>query len=191
MDATEAPTLQDLHVAGVAQKAGRPFLIALNKWDLIAEEGTAAKELVEKVRGRMRFATYAPIATVSARTGARVDKLFGQLAAIREQSGREISTGRLNHWLQRSAAAHRPPARRGGKELKLSYAVQQGIHPPSFVIFTNASEPPHFSYRRYLENSLRERFGLDLTPVVIAYREKPRRARGSATPPRRPRKQSV
>ena len=191
MDATDAPTLQDLHVAGVAQKAGRPFLVALNKWDLIATEDTTGSELVETVRGRMRFAPYAPITTVSARTGTRVEKLFAQLAAIREQSGRQISTGRLNHWLQRATAAHRPPARRGGKELKLSYAVQQGTHPPSFVIFTNAKEPPHFSYRRYLDNSLRERFGLDLTPVAVSYREKPRRARGSATPLRRPRKQPV
>ncbi len=191
MDCTEAPTLQDLHVAGVAIKSGRPFLVALNKWDLIAEGKSQGDVLIEKVRSRLRFAPWAPIVTLSARTGERVERLFGLLTAIRDQSGLRITTGRLNNWLQRSVAAHRPPARRGGKEMKFSYAAQQGIHPPSFVIFTNSGDPPHFSYKRYLDNSLRSRFGLDLTPVVVIYREKPRRAGRSSTPRRRPRKQPV
>ena len=121
MDATEAPTLQDLHVAGVAQKAARPFMVALNKWDLMEAGEPEAAALIQKVRGRLRFAPYAPILPVSALTGARVERLFGQLAAIRDQSGRRITTGRLNQWLQRSVTAHRSSgtAGRQGDEVRL------------------------------------------------------------------------
>jgi len=194
MDATEAPTQQDLHVAGVARDAGRPFMVLLNKWDLIEarrhDEGLVAdpEELIARVRGRLKFAPHAPILTISALTGLRVGRILPTVDRISLQAGRRLTTGRLNNWLRRAVSAHRPPAVKG-RDLKLYYMAQRGSNPPAFVIFTNTADPPHFSYRRYLENGLRETFELSLTPVKIEYRERPRRTappKGSSKkPPKR------
>ncbi len=179
MDCTDAPTLQDLHVAGIAQQEARPFAVLLNKWDLVEPEASEeARALIDRVRGRLRFAPYAPIVSVSALTGLRLGRIFPLIDSIHEQASRWVATAGLNRWLQESVAAHPPPGVRG-RRLKFFYIAQKGISPPTFVAFTSSAEPPHFSYRRYLENSLRERFGFALTPVALAYRERPRAARAS------------
>jgi len=181
MDATEAPTLQDLHVAGVARDAGRPLMVLLNKWDILEsrrrDEGAIAdpEELIARVRGRLRFAPHAPILTISALSGLRVGRILPTVDRIHAQATRKIPTGRLNNWLRRAVAAHRPPSVRG-REVKLYYMAQRGLNPPAFVVFANMADPPHFSYRRYLENGLREAFELTLTPVIVEYRERPRRS---------------
>ncbi|HEY3175715.1 MAG TPA: ribosome biogenesis GTPase Der [Candidatus Polarisedimenticolia bacterium] len=190
MDAMEAPTLQDLHVAGIAHEASRPFMVLLNKWDLVAERPpdrspTVDPEgLIERVKGRLRFAPWAPVLAISARTALRVNRILPAVEEIYAQATSRLGTGKLNAWLERAVAAHRPPAIRG-RELRFFYVSQKGTNPPSLVIFTNNASPPHFSYQRYLENSIRERFGLTRTPVLIQYRERPRRARSSAARPAR------
>src|SRR5262249_27666108 len=151
--------------------------------------GADAEEVMEQVRRRLKFAPFAPMLGVSARTGARVAKILPLVDAIHEQSSRQLSTGRLNNWLRGAVSGHRPPAV-AGRDLKLFYIAQKGTRPPAFVVFTNLARPPHFSYQRYLENSLRSRFGLDRTPVVLEYRERPRRAKGSGPSPKSSRRRT-
>ncbi|HLF06376.1 MAG TPA: ribosome biogenesis GTPase Der [Thermoplasmata archaeon] len=186
MDATEAPTLQDLHVAGIAHEASRPFMVLLNKWDLVGERrpdrspDVDPEGLIERVRGRLRFAPWAPVLAISALTKLRVNRILPAVEEIHAQATQRLGTGKLNAWLLKAVEAHRPPAIRG-RDLRFFYVSQKGTNPPSLVIFTNNATPPHFSYQRYLENSIRERFGLTRTPVLIQYRERPRRTRASGT----------
>lgn len=189
MDSTEAPTMQDLHVAGVANESMRPFMVLLNKWDL-AGNTTQGEDLVDRVKGRLRFAPFAPLLTISARTGFRVGKILGLVDKVHAQATRRFTTGRLNNWLTRAVVKHAPPSV-GGGELKLYYMVQTAKNPPSFLIFTNRVKPPHFSYRRYIENSLRETFSLSMSPVLVRYRKRPRDARNPSAVPTRPRRRRV
>ena len=126
--------------------------------------------------------------TISAQTGLRTERILPAVDEVHAQAGIRLSTGKLNTWLRRAITAHRPPAA-GGREFKFFYAAQKGSNPPSFVLFTSSPNPPHFSYQRYLENTLREHFGLTRTPVGIEYRQRPRAARPSvAFKPRRRRR---
>ncbi|HET6372849.1 MAG TPA: GTP-binding protein, partial [Candidatus Polarisedimenticolia bacterium] len=182
-DATDAPTQQDLHVAGLAIEEGRPFAVLLNKWDLLTAgerppEMADPDQLVTRVRGRLKFAPHAPILTLSALTGLHVSRVLPLVDAIHAQATRTLTTGRLNTWLRSAVTKHRAPAVRG-KDLKFYYIAQKASNPPAFLLFTNQSHPPHFSYQRYLENSLRETFDLTLTPVILSYRERPRQKGGS------------
>ena len=184
MDATESPTLQDLHVAGIARESLRPFIVLLNKWDIVTERSATRggivdpEELIERVKGRLKFAPWAPVLTISALTGLHADRILPAVDEVRAQSGTRLTTGKLNNWLRRAVTAHRPPAA-GGREYRFFYAAQKGTNPPSFVVFTSSPNPPHFSYQRYLDNTLREHFGLTRTPVGIEYRQRPRDARPS------------
>ncbi len=187
MDCTDAPTLQDLHVAGIAQQECRPFAVVLNKWDLRSERGEndpSPQNQIGGIRERLKFAPYAPILSVSALRGLRVPKILPMIDQIHEQATRTLSTGKLNSWLRASVGAHQPPAIRSGKPFRFYYIAQKASNPPAFLAFTNSPQPPHFSYRRYLENSLREGFGLKLTPIILRYRERPRPQRGSRAPRR-------
>ena len=148
MDCTEAPTMQDLHVAGVAFEAGRPIIVVLNKWDLRNVKSTE-DDLVATVKGRLKFAPWAPILTTSATTGRNIARILPMVDAVHAEATRQLSTGRLNRWLARAVASHAPSASRG-KEMRLHYAAQTGTNPPALLIFTNQQSPPHFSYRRYL-----------------------------------------
>jgi GTP-binding protein len=194
MDCTESPTLQDLHVAGIAQQESRPFAVLLNKWDLLgtgqAEESGSGRSLIASVRQRLKFAPYAPILSISARTGLHVNRIFPLVQEIHAQAIRRLNTGKLNAWLRQAVAAHRPPAARG-KDFKIYYVAQKASNPPAFVAFTNSSVPPHFSYQRYLENSIRARFGLDRTPVILRYRQRPRTGRPSRSSAGRSSKRTV
>jgi GTP-binding protein len=187
-DATQGLTQQDLHVAGVPIEAGRPLIVLLNKMDCL-EAAAVADRIAEAVR-RLRFATWAPVLAISARTGGRVDKVLPLVDEVHAQACRRLTTGRLNQWLRKSVEAHRPPDA-AGREVRFYYAVQSASNPPRIVLFGNRGEPPHFSYHRYLENSLRETFGLERTPVQLQYRERPRPARHSRPSPDKPRKRRV
>jgi len=189
MDCTEAPTMQDLHVAGVALDAGRPLIVVLNKWDLRDVKSTE-DDLVGTVKGRLRFAPWAPVLTTSATTGRNIARILPLVDAVHAEATRQISTGRLNRWLTRAVASHAPSAPRG-KEFRLHYAAQTGTNPPALLIFTNQQSPPHFSYRRYLENSLRASFDLGMTPVILKFRRKPRSSGASGPSGRRPRRRAV
>ena len=190
MDATDAPTLQDLHVAGVADEHTRPLIVLLNKWDLVRNDEGAGDRLMAEVRARLKFAPFAPLLSISALHGARVDRILPLVDEVHEQACRKLPTGRLNNWLKKAIDKHHAPSV-AGKELKFFYVTQRRTNPPAFAVFTNSARTPHFSYQRYLENSLREHFGLTHTPVILEYRERPRRAKLSTTPPKKTRRRPV
>ncbi len=189
MDCTEAPTAQDLHVAGIAHDAGRPFVVAINKWDR-EDKALEAEALIARVKARLRFAPYAPVVTVSALTGLRVDRLLPIVAEVHAQAMTRLATARLNRWLRDAVASH-PPSGGAAGELKLHYAAQTSTNPPSILIFTNRTQRPHFSYTRYLENSLRTAFRLDRTPVILKFRKKPPGRRNPSPADRRTRRRRV
>jgi GTPase len=188
VDATEGITQQDLHVAGVPIEATRPLIVLLNKIDQLDAEGVS--RAMQDAARRLRFAPYAPVLAISAQKGTGVGKLLPLVDEVHAQASRRLTTGRLNNWLRAAVEAHRPPDA-SGREVKLYYAVQAGSNPPRVVLFGNRGERPHFSYHRYLENSLREHFGLDRIPVVVQYRERSRPERNSRRSASRPRKSRV
>ncbi|MGH9867708.1 MAG: ribosome biogenesis GTPase Der [Candidatus Polarisedimenticolia bacterium] len=188
VDATEGITQQDLHVAGVPVEAKRPLIVLLNKSDRVDAAGAGA--LKTTAEGRLRFAPHAPVLAISARTGDGVARILPLVDEVHAQACRRLTTGRLNAWLQRAVEAHRPPTL-SGRDVKFYYAVQASTNPPQIVLFGNIDEPPHFSYSRYLENSLREAFGLSRTPILLKYRERPRQERRFGKSARKRRKPRV
>ena len=171
IDAEQGITEQDERIAGIAHEAGKPSVICINKWDLIEKDNTTTKEFTEKVYKALSYMTYAPVIFLSARTGQRVGKLFGLINSCCEQSKIRITTGTLNDVLNDATARVQPPSDKG-RYLKIYYMTQTGIRPPTFVIFCNSAELFHFSYRRYIENCLRETFGFKGTPIKLIIRER-------------------
>ena len=188
VDSLEGITQQDLHVAGLAIEKSRPLIVLLNKSDLVEPEQASA--LLEQSATRLKFAPHAPVLTVSALTGRGIGRILPMVDEVHEQACRRMTTGRLNAWLRRAVESHRPPSV-SGREVKYFYAAQAANNPPRIVLFGNIEGPPHFSYQRYLENSLREAFDLTRTPVLLQYRERPRAARTSTRPRRKGRKSRV
>ena len=180
IDATEGLVAQDLHVLGlVAGGEGewlRPAVILLNKIDLLAGRDAVVRR-VSEVRERVKFARFAPIVPVSAVKRLHLDRVFAAIDAVREESSRLLRTGDLNDWLRETTAKHAVPME-GGRRVSLVFVSQTASRPATFTILTNRAGRPHFSYTRYIENSLRERFGLRLTPILIRFRARKR------TPPR-------
>ncbi|MBQ7204102.1 MAG: ribosome biogenesis GTPase Der [Eubacterium sp.] len=171
IDATEGFTEQDSKVAGIAIEQGKACVIAVNKWDAIEKDGNTMKEFREKLAVDFSFMSYAPVIFISAKTGQRIDKLFETIVFVHSQNSMRISTGRLNEVLANATARVQPPTDKG-KRLKIYYMTQASTRPPTFVFFVNNSELFHFSYQRYLENQIREIFGLDGTPVRFIVRER-------------------
>ncbi len=172
IDAVEGPTEQDAAIAGDADKAGRGLIVAVNKWDL-KKDGTATVGQVfdEGLLRRMKFLEYAPILHISALTGERVPKLLEAVDRVAAARKRRIPTGELNRFIEAVTAAH-PPASPSKKELRVLYATQAGVAPPTFVLFTNVATTLHFSYERFLMNRFREAFGFEGSPVRIQVRSK-------------------
>lgn len=171
IDAEQGITEQDERIAGIAHEAGKPSVICINKWDLIEKDNATTKEFTEKVYKALSYMTYAPVIFLSAKTGQRVGKLFGLINSCCEQSKIRITTGTLNDILNDATARVQPPSDKG-RYLKIYYMTQIGIQPPTFVIFCNSAELFHFSYRRYIENCLRETFGFKGTPIKLIIRER-------------------
>lgn len=171
IDAEQGVTEQDERIAGIAHEAGKPSVICINKWDLIEKDNATTKEFTEKVYKALSYMTYAPVIFLSAKTGQRVGKLFGLINSCCEQSKIRITTGTLNDVLNDATARVQPPSDKG-RYLKIYYMTQIGIQPPTFVIFCNSAELFHFSYRRYIENCLRETFGFKGTPIKLIIRER-------------------
>ena len=146
-------------------------VIAVNKWDTIEKDGKTMQEFTKKLEVDFSFMSYAPFVFISAKTGQRIDKLFQLIDYTVEQNARRISTGRLNELLSYATARVQPPSDKG-KRLKLYYMTQPSVKPPTFVCFCNNKELFHFSYQRYLENQIREAFGLDGTPIRLIIRER-------------------
>lgn len=171
IDAVEGFTEQDSKVAGIAIEQGKACIIAVNKWDAVEKDGNTMKEYRNKLAVDFSFMSYAPVIFISAKTGIRIDKLYETIVYVHSQNSMRISTGRLNEVLGVATARVQPPTDKG-KRLKIYYMTQASTRPPTFVFFVNNSELFHFSYQRYLENQIREIFGLDGTPVRFLIRER-------------------
>lgn len=171
IDAVEGFTEQDSKVAGIALEQGKACIIAVNKWDAIEKDGNTMKEYRDKLANDFSFMSYAPIMFISAKTGQRIDKLYEMISFVHSQNSMRISTGKLNEVLAGATARVQPPTDKG-KRLKIYYMTQASTRPPTFVFFVNNAELFHFSYQRYLENQIRDIFGLDGTPVRFIIRER-------------------
>lgn len=171
IDATEGFTEQDSKVAGIALEQGKACIIAVNKWDAIEKDSNTMKEFRNKLAVDFSFMSYAPVLFISAQTGLRIDKLYEMIVFVHAQNSMRISTGKLNEVLGVATARVQPPTDKG-KRLKIYYMTQASTRPPTFVFFVNNKELFHFSYQRYLENQIREIFGLDGTPVRFIIRER-------------------
>ena len=171
IDAVEGFTEQDSKVAGIALEQGKACIIAVNKWDAIEKDGNTMKEYRDKLTNDFSFMSYAPIMFISAKTGQRIDKLYEMISFVHSQTSMRISTGKLNEVLAGATARVQPPTDKG-KRLKIYYMTQASTRPPTFVFFVNNAELFHFSYQRYLENQIRDIFGLDGTPVRFIIRER-------------------
>lgn len=171
IDAAEGITEQDAKIAGFAHEKGKASVIVVNKWDLVEKETNTMNEYKKDVMDTLSFMQYAPIMFVSAKTGQRVNKLFAQLKFVAEQNAMRISTGMLNDILHEAMARVQPPTDKG-KRLKILYMTQSSTKPPTFVAFCNRAQLFHFSYQRYIENQIREVFGMVGTPVRFIIRER-------------------
>ncbi len=171
IDATEGFTEQDSKVAGIAIEQGKACIIAVNKWDAVEKDGNTMKEFRDKLSVDFSFMSYAPFIFISAKTGIRIDKLYEMIVHVHSQNSMRISTGKLNEVLGIATARVQPPTDKG-KRLKIYYMTQASTRPPTFVFFVNNGELFHFSYQRYLENQIRDIFGLDGTPVRFIVRER-------------------
>jgi GTP-binding protein len=172
IDSTEGATDQDAAIAGEADKAGSGIVIAANKWDLMKGRGADfSKAFDDKLRRQVRFLDYAPILHISAATGERAAKVLETVDAVAEARGRRIPTAELNRFVAAVTAVH-PPTSPGRREVRILYAAQTGVKPPTFVFFTNVATEFHFSYERFLVNRLRESFGLAGTPIRLHVRRR-------------------
>jgi len=171
IDANEGVTEQDTKIAGYAHEQGKASIIAVNKWDTVKKETGTLEEYRKKVIQDLEFMSYAPVVFVSARTGQRIDRLLELIDYVNDQASFRVQTGLLNDVLNEAIAMVQPPSDKG-KRLKIYYMTQVGIKPPSFVVFVNDAELMHYSYLRYLQNTLRSNFGFEGTPIRFTIKEK-------------------
>ena len=171
IDATEGFTEQDSKVAGYAHEQGKACIIAVNKWDAVEKDDKTMDAMRKKLMNDFSFMSYAPIIFISAKTGQRVDRLFQLIKYVDEQNALRVTTGMLNELLARATARVQPPSDKG-RRLKIYYMTQISTRPPTFVCFVNRKDLFHFSYQRYIENQIRETFGLEGTPVRMIVRER-------------------
>jgi GTP-binding protein len=172
IDAVEGLTAQDAHVAGYVVEEGKGLVIAVNKWDLVADKTDRTfDQYVEWIRGEVPFLDFAPVLSISAKTGQRVGRVLETAIDIWGERRKRVSTGELNRLIAAATDRNVPPMVKGRRP-KLFYATQAAVAPPTFVFFAREAGAIHFSYRRYLENQLREAFGFDGTPIRLVFRER-------------------
>ena len=172
IDANDGVTEQDTKIAGLVHEAGKAAIIVVNKWDAVENKETnTMRDMEADVRNGLSYMLYAPVLFLSALTGSRVDKLYQVIQDVHAQNTMRITTGALNSVLADATARGQPPTDKG-RRLKIYYMTQASSKPPHFVIFCNDARLFHFSYQRYLENQIREVFGLQGTPVRITIRQK-------------------
>jgi GTP-binding protein len=172
IDANDGVTEQDTKIAGLVHEAGKAAIIVVNKWDAVEDKETnTMRDKENGVREGLSYMLYAPVVFLSALTGQRVDKLYQVIQDVYAQNTSRITTGALNSILADATARVQPPSDKG-RRLKIYYMTQASTKPPHFVIFCNDARLFHFSYQRYLENQIREVFGLKGTPVRITIRQK-------------------
>ncbi len=167
LDATEPATAQDMHIAGYIQQAARGIVVVVNKWDLVKD--TNITEHSEYIRSQLKFASYAPVLYTSAKYRQGVDRIMPQVCQVYQERLKRIPTAEVNSVVQQAVGAHNPP-RTGSKQLKILYATQAEVNPPTFVFFVNDTKLIHFSYQRYLENKLRQSFGFIGNPLRLVFK---------------------
>lgn len=171
IDATEGFAEQDAKIAGLAHNLGKASIVAVNKWDAIEKDTMTMNAFRKKLEESFSFMAYVPFVFISAKTGQRVDRLFELIKFVASQNAMRISTGTINDVLADATARVQPPSDKG-KRLKIYYMTQASTKPPTFVCFCNNKELFHFSYQRYLENRIRETFGMEGTPIRFVIRER-------------------
>lgn len=171
IDATEGFTEQDSKVAGIAHELGKACIIAVNKWDAVEKDGHTMDKERKKLMNDFSFMSYAPIIFISAKTGQRLDRLFELIRFVDSQNAMRISTGKLNEVLADATLRVQPPTDKG-RRLKIYYMTQASTRPPTFVCFVNSKDLFHYSYQRYIDNQIREVFGLEGTPTRYIIRER-------------------
>ncbi len=171
IDAVEGITEQDVRIAGIAHEAGKGIVIVVNKWDAIQKDDKTIKRFEEALRLRLKYLSYAPMVFISALTGQRVYKIFPLVEKVLNQYNTRISTRKINTAIRESTTQLSPPLHKGRK-VKFYYQTQVSTQPPTFVFFVNYPEGIKFSYKRYLKNQIREKLGLDSTPLHLIFRSK-------------------
>ena len=171
IDATEGVTEQDAKIAGIAHDAGKAVIIVVNKWDAIEKDDKTIYKFEKEIRNTLSYMPYAQMIFISAVTGLRIPKLFDMVDIVVENHSMRIQTGVLNEIITESVALQQPPSDKG-KRLKIFYATQVAVKPPTFVLFVNDKQLMHFSYTRYLENRIRDTFGFIGTPLKFFIRER-------------------
>lgn len=171
LNAEEGIREQDKHVAGYAHEAGRAIVIVVNKWDTLKKDNKTMSDFENLIRQEFQYLSYAPIVFVSAKTKQRLDKLPELIKRVNDNHEQRISSAVLNDVVM-DAIAHNPTPTDNGKRLRIYYATQVAIKPPTFVIFVNDPELMHFSYERFLENQIREAFDFEGTPIHIIERRR-------------------
>jgi GTP-binding protein len=171
MDASEGITDQDISIAGYAYERGCGCIFLLNKWDLLDKDTRTINRYIDQIRSAAKFLSFAPVLTISALTGQRVIKIFGIVDQVFDQYATRIATGRLNKIIEQ-ALFDNVPALYRGRRIKLYYATQVSHRPPTIVCFVNYPEGIHFSYKRYMINQIRQKAGLDKTPIRILFRKR-------------------
>jgi GTPase len=173
LDATEGPREMDATIGGYVQKAGRAVVLAVNKWDVAPELGLKQREVEQRFRDDLKFFAYAPVVFVSAESGRGLGALLGAVERVAAEARKRVTTGQLNRVLARAAQNHAPKGAKGNAAIKILYATQIGVTPPTFVLSLNHPGDLHFSYKRYLENQLRAEFSFEGVPIVIKTRHRP------------------
>jgi GTP-binding protein len=168
IDAVEGVLAQDAHIAGYILEACKSVVVVVNKWDAVPKDSTTMDAYREHIRSELKFAPYAPVLFISALKRQRIDEVLDTALRINEQRFQRIPTSELNDLVQDSIARHSPPSR-WGKKLKFFYSTQPTVDPPTLVFFVNDIRLVHFSYRRYLENRIRERWGFEGTPLRLRF----------------------
>ena len=171
IDAQDGVTEQDEKIAGIAHEAGKACIIVINKWDTIEKDNSTVNTYNNDIRTALAYMPYAPIIYVSALTGQRVANIYEMIVNVYSEARKRITTGMLNDLLNDAMTRVQPPSDKG-KRLKIYYMTQTSVAPPTFVIFCNSEELFHFSYRRYLENCLRDTFGFAGTPIKLVIRQR-------------------
>ncbi len=167
LDATELVTAQDLHIAGYIQQANKGVILLVNKWDIA--KGLTKAECTRYIRSKFRFMVYAPLLFISAKIGLGIDKVIKQAFKVYKERSKRIPTAEVNSFMQLVMSAHNPP-QKAGKRLKLFYASQADVNPPSFIFFVNDARLVHFSFRRFLENKLHQAFGFEGIPLHLVFK---------------------
>lgn len=171
IDALDGVTEQDMRIAGIIRDEGKGAIIAVNKWDAMEKETSTLEKYRAQVLDQLKFISFAPVLFISALTGQRIQQVWETASQVYAQAGKRVATGLLNELIGEAQLGTQPPME-GGRRLKIFYAVQQGVKPPTFLLFVNDVNLMHFAYERYLENQMRKAFDFTGTPLRILLRER-------------------